>query len=240
MKRKARGERVDRLRDDKDLGFDALAQPGGALGGRPPRPAARRRPHLPAMLNDRQADNWRMLVAIADLAGGDWGAARARRGGGAVDGRPDAARPAASCCSPDIRDYFDQTGKDRTPSMHLAVHLNALEGRPWPSTAAAARCRRTSSPTCSGRSGSRRARSDSTMPSRLNDRQGVHARRLRGGLEFVICRTRPLSNRNIVTSHGRCGFQRFPIRHMRLVVTDWNRPKATATATCDDVTDRHP
>ena len=41
-------------------------------------------PALPAVLNDRQADNWRMLVAIADLAGCG---ARARDGGGGAVGR---------------------------------------------------------------------------------------------------------------------------------------------------------
>ena len=34
-------------------------------------------PEVPTALHDRQADNWRPLLAIADLAGGDW-PARAR------------------------------------------------------------------------------------------------------------------------------------------------------------------
>jgi predicted lipoprotein with Yx(FWY)xxD motif len=29
-------------------------------------------PSIPAALNDRAADNWRPLIAIADLAGGEW------------------------------------------------------------------------------------------------------------------------------------------------------------------------
>jgi hypothetical protein len=36
-------------------------------------------PPLPAQLRDRQADNWRPLIAIADAFGADWAMRRGRR-----------------------------------------------------------------------------------------------------------------------------------------------------------------
>src|SRR5215831_16539778 len=48
------------------------AEPGRALGGRQLREARRPDPQVPEVLNDRAADNWRPLLAIADLAGSRW------------------------------------------------------------------------------------------------------------------------------------------------------------------------
>ena len=99
-----------------DLGFDALASRAARWAADHLDELRGADPALPAVLNDRQADNWRMLVAIADLAGGDWGrrARAARRG--AVDGGPDDAQARGELLLPDIRDYFEEAGKDRAPS----------------------------------------------------------------------------------------------------------------------------
>jgi putative DNA primase/helicase len=80
-------------------------------------------------LFNRDADNWRPLFAIADVAGGDW---------------PERARAAAQeSCKPsdeqstrvlllrDIRDVFNERGVERLPSADLAEALGAMEGRPW-------------------------------------------------------------------------------------------------------------
>jgi putative DNA primase/helicase len=89
-------------------------------------------PVLPEALNDRAADNWRLLVAIADLAGGDW---------------PDRARAAAVKLSAssagttetdavmllsDIRQIFAEIGGDRLKSADIASRLGEMEERPWP------------------------------------------------------------------------------------------------------------
>ncbi len=99
MKRKARGDQVDRLRDDKDLGFDDLASRAARWAADHVDQLRGCDPALPAVLNDRAMDNWRMLVAVADLAGGDWGArARAAAVGLATaedDGFAGAGRAAA-------------------------------------------------------------------------------------------------------------------------------------------------
>jgi hypothetical protein len=45
-------------------------------------------PVLPPQLRNRQADNWRPLIAIADSFGPEWGAAGARRSHDVCTGAP--------------------------------------------------------------------------------------------------------------------------------------------------------
>jgi putative DNA primase/helicase len=82
-------------------------------------------------LFNRAADNWRPLLAIADLAGGEW---------------PRLARSIAECAEAgkqdqsvkimllgDIRDIItERPHTDRIGSSELAATLGAMEGRPWP------------------------------------------------------------------------------------------------------------
>ncbi len=86
-------------------------------------------PAMPGDLNDREADNWRPLVSIADLVGGEW---------------PDRARAAALALSKDsdeadgsalidllteLREVFKS--RDRIPSAELAEHLGAKAESRW-------------------------------------------------------------------------------------------------------------
>ncbi len=88
-------------------------------------------PNLPELLHDRAADNWRPLVAIADVANNSW---------------PDRARHAAICLSSvenqaensigemllsDIRSIFEERAVDRLSSGTLSEALGEMEGRPW-------------------------------------------------------------------------------------------------------------
>ena len=90
----------------------------------------RRRPDLPDCLFNRSAEVWWALLAVADLAGGDW-PARARRaaermltGGDEVDEKPDMTQLLT-----DIRDAF---GIARNVSSEdLVHHLNRLQESPW-------------------------------------------------------------------------------------------------------------
>jgi hypothetical protein len=89
-------------------------------------------PEVPESLGDRQADNWRPLLAIADLAGGEW---------------PDKASEAALTLSSggmkeedmeemlllDLRDMFAERGDEpKVYSEDIVLHLEGLEDRPWP------------------------------------------------------------------------------------------------------------
>ena len=87
-------------------------------------------PTTPAGLNDRAADNWWPLLAIADLAGGEW---------------PAAARHAAVMLSPtepddenlsvallrDLRTAFADSGRPRLFTEDLLSRLVAMDESPW-------------------------------------------------------------------------------------------------------------
>jgi putative DNA primase/helicase len=87
-------------------------------------------PAMPAGLRGRAADNWRPLLAIADVAGGHW---------------PDTARRAAATLHAgrseqtigvmlldDIRGLFAGGGSDRLTSADIVNALGRMEDRPWP------------------------------------------------------------------------------------------------------------
>lgn len=85
-------------------------------------------PALPTELSDRAADVWEPLIAIADLAGGDWptrarGAATALSGIGSSDDDT-----LAICLLADVGQVFtDET----IGSAALVDRLVGLQDRPW-------------------------------------------------------------------------------------------------------------
>jgi putative DNA primase/helicase len=126
LQRKPNAAKVERLRRRDCDEFAALRQKAArwALDNAPklvdPDPA------IPDMLNDRAADNWRPLVAIADLAGGHW---------------PQTAREAARLLSGEgaesvnvelLADVWQAFGdRDVIRSADLVAQLTADPERPW-------------------------------------------------------------------------------------------------------------
>jgi hypothetical protein len=86
-------------------------------------------PPMPAPLRDRQADNWRPLIAIGDAFGADW-AMRAREAAVLCAGEHQ-DEDAAVVLLRDIRDIFDARGVDRLPSKTMVDHLNGADDAPW-------------------------------------------------------------------------------------------------------------
>jgi putative DNA primase/helicase len=88
-------------------------------------------PEVTGQLNDRAVDNWRLLFAIADAAGGEW-PERARAAAielsreGAVD-----QTSTGTLLLGDIRFCFQKRGTDRLASEELVDALVAREDRPW-------------------------------------------------------------------------------------------------------------
>jgi uncharacterized protein DUF3631 len=87
-------------------------------------------PEIPEALNDRAADNWRPLLAIADRAGGQWpklasAAALTLSGDDATDDTEGVQLLA------DIAATFSERNADRLTSADLTTALVAIEGRPW-------------------------------------------------------------------------------------------------------------
>ena len=131
LTRKGRGERAERLRDDLDLGFDALASRAARWAADNIDALRGADPALPNSLNDRQCDNWRLLTAIADRAGGDWGRQARFAAVALADADAGDQQALGELLLQDLQDFFTTTKRDRTTSMHLVAHLNQLEGRPW-------------------------------------------------------------------------------------------------------------
>jgi putative DNA primase/helicase len=89
------------------------------------------KPALPDALNDRACDNWEPLLAIADLAGGQWAtkardAAKALSGDGAAADDDDGVE-----LLHDIRAIFDATIHDAIFTKVMIEHLVADGERPW-------------------------------------------------------------------------------------------------------------
>lgn len=82
-------------------------------------------------LTRRAADNWRPLLAIADLAGGNW-PERARQAALLLTGSTTMQEPAeGSQALADIKELFDVAGEDRMSSAILADELGKREDRAW-------------------------------------------------------------------------------------------------------------
>ena len=83
-------------------------------------------PAVPPNLYNRAADNWRPLLAIADVAGGDW----PERARGIAAQTVDADQAKRVGLLADIRDAFDARKVEQLKSAELAAALVALEGHP--------------------------------------------------------------------------------------------------------------
>lgn len=88
-------------------------------------------PALPGRLHDRAMDNWRGMVAIADLAGDDW-PSRARKAAEVVSGvEDDGDVPIGVLLLTDIREVWPANDHWLATS-DLLGKLLALDDRPWP------------------------------------------------------------------------------------------------------------
>ena len=132
MQRKPPGATVERLRMDT---FDASAEHRQAVrwtSDHAAELAALGDPSMPAGLNDRSADNWRPLLAVADVAGGRWPEA-ARRACVQLTRTADDGDKSSwgTMLLADLRDVFDEADEESVSSSAAVEALNAMEHRPW-------------------------------------------------------------------------------------------------------------
>jgi hypothetical protein len=132
MRRRAPGEQVDPYRTRRD------APPLHDLRDRL---ATWARAHLldlqqaaPAMpLEDRAADTWEPLIAVADLAGGDW-PARARDAAGTMtqaEAQQEEDTAAGVRLLADLREVFQQADAEALYTSTILEALHRLEDAPW-------------------------------------------------------------------------------------------------------------
>ena len=127
LRRRAPNESVERLRQDR-LDYTELKR---KLMRWAVDYASRLRsidPSVPKELHDRAADNWRPLLAIADLCGGDW-PQRARSAAIAMALRNADADDIGTTLLADLRDIL--TDHPRIASTRVIELLVQREDRPW-------------------------------------------------------------------------------------------------------------
>ena len=88
-------------------------------------------PTIPPAINNRAADNWRPLLAVADAAGGEWPTHARRIAETVVAGAGTDVQSAKVMLLEDIRAAFEDKGTERLPSVDLVAALVDMEGRPW-------------------------------------------------------------------------------------------------------------
>jgi hypothetical protein len=131
LKRRLRTETVAPFRPDRADRLDVLIRKAARWAKDHADRIAERDPEMPDGIINREADNWRPLIAIAEEAGGEW-SDRARKAAAAA--HIAAAGDEASRLEVllgDIRVIFTEQGKDEIPSADLVRGLVGLEGRPW-------------------------------------------------------------------------------------------------------------
>jgi Protein of unknown function (DUF3631) len=231
MQRKAPGQAVAQLRLDADQGFGALASKAARWASDHFDALRRADPDVPRELNDRAADNWRCLLAIADLAGGP---------------RHDRARDAAVALSTDADDedtisvevlrdlqvVLDSLNADRLASEAIVAHLAGLEGRPW------AEFGRAGKPITKHQL-ARLLRPFKVAPKTIKLADGTTAKGyMRESFSDLWNRYFQTVTPSQPTATATFGDSQTVTAESEVTVA--NRPKATATATCDGVTVGNP
>jgi putative DNA primase/helicase len=129
MRRKGSAEKVEELSRVKHQQLNDLARKAARWtvdNGQALQAAA---PALPDGLDDRAANNWSVLISIADLCGSDWGA-RAR----AIAVDMSHARKEDELAIQllvDLKEIFHASGRDKLSSQYMVNELRAFDHRPW-------------------------------------------------------------------------------------------------------------
>jgi putative DNA primase/helicase len=127
LQRKARNAKVERLRRRDSEEFKALRSKAARWAADNFDSLTDPDPAVPEVLNDRAADNWRPLLAIAELAGGSW-PEQARRAACALSGEESDGAVNVELLK-DIRTAFGDDEEIR--SADLVEKLAADKERPW-------------------------------------------------------------------------------------------------------------
>jgi len=133
MRRQPREQRRERLPKKKIIEMMEPTLRKAARWGKDNQKALRDAdPDLPEQLSDREQDNWRPLIAIADLAGGEW-PERARKAALLLHGQVDEADTSYGVqLLVDIKAIFLQRGENALPSKDIVEVLSEMEDRKWP------------------------------------------------------------------------------------------------------------
>jgi hypothetical protein len=131
LKRRLRSEPIEPFRPDRAGHLDELARKAARWTQDNAEAVAAADPEMPDGVINRAADNWRVLLAIADVAQGEWPerARKAALAAHAAGEDDDASR--LEMLLGDIRQVFTEKNVPEIGSQALVKALIRLEGRPW-------------------------------------------------------------------------------------------------------------
>lgn len=132
LRRKLPHEEVDRLRHAEPGLFDELAAKLARFAKDNKEAVRLARPELPPTLNDRAQDNWEPLLAIADVAGGDWPALARSAALKLSTGNDQDLTIGAELLS-DIQEVLKMLLVDRISTSDLIESLCEDDEKPWAS-----------------------------------------------------------------------------------------------------------
>jgi putative DNA primase/helicase len=235
MLRKLKTEKVARLRQRDGEDLRNLARKAARWAQDHMEHLCNARPKMPEWLNDRAADAWEPLFAIADIAGDVW-PERARRAALilARDSADDNESTRLKLLA-DIRGAFAARDTDRIASEDLVAHLVGLDDRPWPEYG---KTRKPISMTQVARLlAPLRIKSGTIRLADSRTAKGYY----RGAFEDAFARYLP-DIQNVTTSQAKetAAFSDFQNVTNPDVVTFRNRESPRDSAGCDGVTDKKP
>jgi Protein of unknown function (DUF3631) len=129
LKRRLPSEKVEPFRPDRAGHLDVLARKAARWTHDHADAIAAADPAMPIGIVNREADNWRPLLAIASVVGGKWFNQACEAAQAAHIAAADDAESRLELLLGDIRDAF--ADKAEMPSADLVKALIDLEGRPW-------------------------------------------------------------------------------------------------------------
>jgi putative DNA primase/helicase len=129
LKRRLPSEAIASFRPDRAGHLDLLARQTARWAADNAERIADADPEMPEGVFNREADNWRPLLAIADAAGDDW-PERARDALKTAHTAEDDESRLAMLLA-DIKRAFAERATDRLPSASLVAMLVEIEGHPW-------------------------------------------------------------------------------------------------------------
>ena len=131
MRRRLPDEQIERLRSDKDQGFQPILARIARWATDNAERVLAQEPEIDPSLSDRQADVWRELLRIADFAGGEW-PQRARIAALELCAKQSDEGDLSVRLLSDIQKIFaEQPERTKWPSQALVDELNAMDEAPW-------------------------------------------------------------------------------------------------------------
>lgn len=132
MGRRGKGESIESWREDNADDLEFLGRQAARWAADNRAALAMTDPATPGTLNDRAADNWRILFAIANCCGGDW-PTLAREAAIALSAAAETdASSIRTLLVSDLRDIFEASGSPALASATICGELVKMEHRPWP------------------------------------------------------------------------------------------------------------